>query len=199
MVHRREKAGGRLGPDRPGMKGGMPLIGKICSALGIGILIAIILTAGSILGAKLLGFQPMGILSGSMEPAYNVGGLVFIDTNAHAEDIRIGDAIAFYLSDDMVVTHRVTEIDAAERLFTTKGDANNTEDLAPVPFDNLIGKAVFHIPRAGYILMNLTTPKGFAAGAILLAALIILFVIPVMLTPDKDAESNEERPETSKP
>jgi signal peptidase len=171
----------------------MPLIGKICNALGVLILIVIILAAGSILGAKLLGFQPMGILSGSMEPAYHVGGLVFINTKAHAEDITIGDAIAFYLSEDMVVTHRVTAIDAAERLFTTKGDANNTEDLAPVPFDNLIGKAVFHIPQAGYILMNLSTPKGFAAGAILIAVLIVLFVVPVMLTPDKDAEGKKKQ------
>jgi signal peptidase len=161
----------------------MPLIGKICNTLGILILIAVIAAAGSVMGAKALGFAPMGILSGSMEPAYNVGGLVFIDTNARAEDIKVGDAVAYGLSEDTVVTHRVTEIDAERSLFTTKGDANNAEDLAPVPFENLIGKAVFHIPRAGYVLMNLSTPKGFAAGAILIAVLIVLFVIPVLLTP----------------
>jgi signal peptidase len=167
----------------------MPLIGKICNALGIAILIAIIAGAGTVLGSKLLGFQPMGILSGSMEPAYNVGGLVFINTKANAEDIRVGDAIAFYLSEDMVVTHRVTAVDAADKRFTTKGDANNTEDLAPVPFDKLIGKAVFHIPQAGYILMNLSTPKGFAAGAILIAVLIVLFVVPVLLAPEKPKDT----------
>jgi signal peptidase len=136
--------------------------------------------------AKLLGYQPMGILSGSMEPAYNVGGLVFINTNANAEEIKVGDAIAYHLSEDTVVTHRVMAIDREQRAFTTKGDANNAEDLAPVPFDNLIGKAVFHVPRAGYILMNLSTPKGFAAGAILIAVLIVLFVIPVLTAPSKE-------------
>ncbi|MDR2089010.1 MAG: signal peptidase I [Clostridiales Family XIII bacterium] len=165
------------------------MIGKICNALGILILLAVILAAGSVTGAKLLGYQPMGILSGSMEPAYNVGGLVFIDTNARAEDIEVGEAIAYNLQEDMVVTHRVIAIDEGGRSFTTKGDANNAEDLAPVPFENLIGKAVFHVPRAGYVLMNLSTPKGFAAGAILIAVLIILFVIPVLLAPAKKQES----------
>ena len=159
------------------------MIGKICNALGILILIAVILAAGSVMGAKLLGFEPMGILSGSMEPAYNVGGLVFIDTNARAEDIGVGDAIAYRLRDDTVVTHRVIAKDEGARAFTTKGDANNAEDLAPVPYDSLIGKAVFHVPRAGYVLMNLSTPKGFAAGAVLIAVLIVLFVLPVLLSP----------------
>jgi signal peptidase len=133
----------------------------------------------------------MGILSGSMEPSYHVGGLVFINTRATAEEIAPGDTIAFYLRGDTVVTHRVVSVDAAARTFTTKGDANNTEDLAPVPFDSLIGKAALHIPMMGYALMNLATSKGFAAGAILLAVLIILFVLPVLLTPSKPKEVKE--------
>jgi signal peptidase len=174
----------------------MPLIGKICNALGILILIAVIVSAGSVMGAKFLGYEPMGILSGSMEPAYHVGGLVFIDTNARAEEIEVGDAIAYKLRDDMVVTHRVIETDRSEGFFRTKGDANNTEDLAPVPFDNLIGRAVFHVPQAGYILMNLSTPKGFAAGAILIAVLIILFVVPVLTAPGKEEKGGGAVSET---
>ena len=168
------------------------MIVKICSALGILILMAVILSAGSVMGAKLLGFEPMGILSGSMEPAYNVGGLVFIDTNARAEDIKVGDAIAYELRDDTVVTHRVVAIDEEGRAYTTKGDANNAEDLAPVPYGSLVGKAVFHVPRAGYVLMNLSTPKGFAAGAVLIAVLIVLFVIPVLLSPAKEGKGGAE-------
>jgi signal peptidase len=174
----------------------MALLSKICNALGMAILAVIILAAGSILAARLLGFQPMGILSGSMEPSYHVGGLVFINTNVEAEDIAPGEVVAFYLRQDTVVTHRVVAVDADARTFTTKGDANNTEDLAPVPFDNLIGRAAFHIPMMGYALMNLATSKGFAAGAILLAVLIILFVLPVLLAPSKSGGPGTQPDET---
>jgi signal peptidase len=162
------------------------VISKFCSTLSTLILLAIILAAGGIMLLKAIGWQPMGILSGSMEPSYHVGGLVFINTNAAAESVAPGDTIAFYLSEDTVVTHRVIEVDAPARLWFTKGDNNDSEDLAPVPFENLIGKAAkTHIPYAGTILMNLRTKKGFAGGALLLAVLIILFVIPVFLAPPK--------------
>jgi signal peptidase len=170
----------------------LALIAKICNALGTAILTVIILVAGSILAARFLGFQPMGILSGSMEPSYHVGGLVFIHTGVKPEDVAPGDVIAFYLREETIVTHRVMSVDAAAQTFITKGDANNTEDLAPVPFESLIGKAAFHIPAMGYVLMNLTTAKGFAAGALLLAILIILFVTPVLLTPAKPGEAREK-------
>jgi hypothetical protein len=38
--------------------------------------------------------------------------------------------------------------------------------------------------------MNLSTPKGFAAGAILIAVLIMLFVIPVLTAPSKEKAKN---------
>jgi signal peptidase len=161
------------------------IISRVCEGLGTVILIAIILAAGGLLGAQALGWQPMGILSGSMEPNYHVGGLVFIDTNAVPEDIAVGDTVAFHISEDTVVTHRVIAVDPAAGTFTTQGDANNVAD-APTPFERLIGRAGLHIPMAGYALMNLKTTKGFAAGAIMIAVLIILFVIPVLLAPAKE-------------
>jgi signal peptidase len=161
------------------------IISHVCSGLGTAILIVIILASGGLLGAQILGWQPMGILSGSMEPNYHVGGLVFIDTNAVPEDIAAGDTVAFYINEDTVVTHRVIAVDPAAGTFTTQGDANNVAD-APTPFGNLIGRAGLHIPMAGYALMNLKTAKGFAAGAIMIAVLIVLFVVPVLLAPAKE-------------
>jgi signal peptidase len=146
------------------------------------ILAAIILAAGAVLGARVLGYLPLGVLSGSMEPAYHVGAVVFIDTNAKPEDIAVGDTIAFNLSEDTVVTHRVIAVDAERQQFTTKGDANNVEDMAPVPFGNMIGRAALHIPQAGYALMNLQTRKGFAVGAIVIAVLVALFAIPYIFS-----------------
>ncbi|MDR3277453.1 MAG: signal peptidase I, partial [Oscillospiraceae bacterium] len=167
------------------------VISKVCNALGTLILLLIILAAGGILVLTLLGYKPMAILSGSMEPAYNVGGLVFIDTNAAPDDVAVGDVITFTIGEDTVVTHRVLAMGGGE--FTTKGDANDSNDLAPVPYGAMIGRAWLHIPQAGYALMNLKTAKGFAAGALLLAVLIVLFVVPALLAPPKKGEETQKK------
>jgi signal peptidase len=159
------------------------LIARVCNGLGTAILVVIVLAAGGLLGLQAAGIKPMAVLSGSMEPAYHVGGLVFINTRVAAAEIEPGDAITFTMGAETVVTHRVVAI--GDGAFTTKGDANDIEDLAPVPFENLVGRAAFQIPRAGTALMNLQTRKGFAAGALLAAVLIALFVTPALLTPSK--------------
>lgn len=62
---------------------------------------------------------------------------------------RPGDVITYMLGSDTttVMTHRVVEIREAERMFLTKGDANELVDAEPVSFDRLIGKPVFCIPN----------------------------------------------------
>jgi signal peptidase len=161
------------------------VISKICNVLFFVILIAVIAVAGSLLIAQAIGYKPLAILSGSMEPAYRVYGLVIVDTKVTSEDISTGDVIAYSISDNTTVTHRVVNVDEGTRIFSTRGDANGSEDIAPVPFDNLIGRAGLHVPWLGYVLMNMKTQKGIAIGVILLALLIALFVIPAVISPDK--------------
>jgi len=161
------------------------IISVICNTLGVIILSAVILVAGALLVLQLMGHMPMAVLSGSMEPAYHVGGLVFIDTNVKPEDLVVGDVVAFRISEETVVTHRIVAIDNSLG-FTVKGDNNNVEDGAPVPFDIVIGRAwKEHIPGFGTLMMELGTTRGFAAGALLLALLIVLFLVPSLLSPSK--------------
>ena len=168
------------------------MIRKMCNFLIVMILMVIIAISGPILVLQLLGYEPMAILSGSMEPTYHLGGLIFIDTHVLPEDIQKGDSIAFHFGDDMVVTHRVLSIDSENRTYITRGDANNVED-APISFDQLIGRAWFHIPLLGYILLDLGTFKGLAYGLILLAVLIGLFVTSTILaSKDSRAEAGAE-------
>jgi hypothetical protein len=42
------------------------------------------------------------------------------------------------------------------------------------------------VPYLGYALINLKTARGFAAGAFLLALLILLFAASALLAPAKD-------------
>ena len=85
------------------------------------------------------------------------------------------DIIAFKNEAGQTITHRIADIQFAEGTeYITKGDANNTQDTAPVPSDKVVGKAYFHIPYVGYFINYLKTPKGFGLLVILPTALFIL-------------------------
>lgn len=74
-------------------------------------------------------------------------------------EVNTGDIIAFE-GGDSVIMHRVQENKVVEGSFVTKGDANDSEDLAEVPYDRLIGIVVRHIPILGQILTLFGTSFG---------------------------------------
>jgi signal peptidase len=98
-----------------------------------------------------LGVQPTIISSGSMRPALDVGDIVII-TEITIDDIREDDIIQYKIGNISNV-HRVHEIkeDEGSRYFITKGDANNAPDVDPVNYKSIMGKAVFNIPKVGWI------------------------------------------------
>jgi signal peptidase len=161
---------------------------RICNILSLGILVLIVVVAASLLAVQALGFKPMAVLSGSMEPAYATGSVVFVDTNVGAESIVVGDVITYSLSGgDAVVTHRVIGIDDRKGLFTTKGDANENTD-GPVPFNSFIGRtADFYLPFVGSLLLTMNTVRGIAFALFLLAFIVVLLMLPVILTPSAPA------------
>lgn len=124
---------------------------------------------------SVLGITPLVVLSGSMsgdaEDHIEIGDLIFVD-KADPEALEVGDVIA-YMEGGVVITHRIVKIQTAadgRLLFTTKGDANNAEDLLPVPEDELVGIYKGRIPKVGDFAMFLQTPLG-----------MILFIgIPVL-------------------
>ena len=174
------------------------IITKICNIVGTIILIAIVLVAGTVLGLQLFGYAPMAAETPSMEPNYHVGDLIFCDTNVKPEDVALEDVITYrYIQrngKEDIITHRVVEIDAEAREFTTKGDNNRRPDQTPVPFENMIGRAWYRVPisGAGFFLRDLRTVKGLAWGAILLGVLVALFAIPTLFAKANEAPPPEE-------
>ena len=71
------------------------------------------------------------------------------------EDIQVGDVILFDDSNKQVL-HRVIDINrSAEPFeFVTQGDANNVADDL-VAAQKIQGKAIFKIPRIGWLSLNL--------------------------------------------
>ncbi|MBM6663457.1 signal peptidase I [Flavonifractor plautii] len=103
---------------------------------------------------SVLGVTPMVVLSGSMsgeqEGHIEVGDLIFV-RRADPAALEVGDVIA-YMSGGTTVTHRITAIDTGDDgglLFTTKGDANDTEDTSPVTEEQLVGLCFWRIPKVG--------------------------------------------------
>jgi signal peptidase len=171
---------------------------RTCNVLSLSILILIVVIAATLLAVQALGFKPMAVLSGSMEPAYATGSVVFVDTNAAAESIAVGDTITYtFGAGGTVVTHRVIAIDTDARLFTTKGDANDTTD-GPVPFGSLVGRALpFYVPYAGSALVMVGTTRGVAVALLVLALIVALLIVPVILGP-ADASGTDRRSEADR-
>ncbi|MCL2747880.1 MAG: signal peptidase I [Oscillospiraceae bacterium] len=160
------------------------VISTICNALGVTILIIVVLAAGALIVLQLMGHMPMAVLSGSMQPSYKEGDLVFIDTNIKPEDLDVGDVIAFHFDEQTIVTHRIVAVEGQS--FIVRGDANNVNDATAVTYSAIVGQAwKERIPQLGYLIMNLGTQQGIAAGALLLALLIVLFLVPAFLNPSK--------------
>ena len=100
------------------------------------------------------------VLSGSMEPALSVGGVV-VAKPVQPSDIGIGDIITFH-SGETLVTHRIVEMinGQGQVSFITKGDANEEPDLSPVAAENVVGKVVFKMPFLGYLTSFVKTRLG---------------------------------------
>ena len=138
----------------------------------------LLLAALRLVGARLLGLEAYAVLSGSMEPAYPTGSLIYVKA-VDPETVRVGDPITFVLNEDLVVaTHRVVAIDEENRCFTTKGDANEAADGAPVRFENLLGKPVFCIPILGYVAAYVRQPPGLYVALAAVAIVLTLAFLP---------------------
>lgn len=99
-----------------------------------------------------VGYRPVVVLSGSMEPTYHVASVIYYKA-ASFDQISEGDPITYRAGEDSLVTHRVVEKLEVTRQFVTKGDANPTPDPSPVSYENVVGKATpFSIPYAGYFV-----------------------------------------------
>lgn len=116
------------------------------------------------------------VLSGSMTPLMLPGDIIVIES-VSPDELTAGDVIAFRDpgGKDTYVTHRIINIEEGqERIFRTKGDANEEEDIFKVPASDLVGKLVFVIPFAGYFPQASKNQMFFFFTVILPASFLIL-------------------------
>lgn len=147
------------------------VIGRILSVTGAIIMVLLILVCLPFTLPKLFGIQLYEVKTASMEPEYPVGSVVYVKT-ASFDEISVGDVVTYTLGTDtdLVMTHRVMEIDQEEQCFITKGDANPVEDADPVSFSRVVGKPVCCIEKIA-VLSN------FINSALGIKVIVIIFIL----------------------
>lgn len=111
--------------------------------------------------ASIFGYQPLTVLSNSMNPIFKSGDMLFVK-KVDPKEIKTDDVITFREPAGKLITHRVIEVidNSGEIGFVTKGDNNNVKDGELVEEQSLLGKQVFKIPNAGYIVNFIKSPMG---------------------------------------
>lgn len=162
----------------------------------------VVILALLLVGVRVFGMQVFTVLSGSMEPVYHVGSLIYVK-ETDPMTLQPGDVITFMLDEDTVATHRIVDVipdeeDPSVIRFQTKGDANDAVDGSLVHYKNVLGTPVFTIPKLGYLASYIQNPPGtyvaISAGAVLLA----LVFLPDLFGGDEKPEKKRGKFERTK-
>lgn len=149
------------------------------SAILVGL---VVILAVALAGVRVIGLKPYVVLSGSMEPTYHVGSLIYVKSVDYKK-LQAGDPITYMISQDTIVTHRIIEVlpdaeDPDTIRYFTKGDANDVPDGSSVHYKNIIGKPVFSIPYLGYLSNYIQHPPGTYVAIAFGALMILLVFLP---------------------
>jgi signal peptidase I len=104
----------------------------------------------------------------SMEPAFHTGDLAVVREQT---TYRRGDVVAF-LAGGALVIHRIVGGNGDEG-FRVRGDNRDEADLWRPTAEQIVGRAWFHVPNAGRLLIVLSRPLNLA----LLLAVVTFFAV----------------------
>ena len=146
---------------------------------------------------SIFGYRYYTVLTGSMEPTYKVGDMIFVHIT-EPEAINVGDVITFNPSQDSdaYLTHRVTEkLENFEgtgvTCFRTQGDANNAEDSFLIDGGRVVGVVQFGIPSLGYIVRFIQLRWYFVVPVVIMIAVFFqLLKHYFLLGKDEDEEDD---------
>lgn len=140
------------------------------------------------------------VITPSMEDTIMEGDLIFIDTNE--EEFFEGDIISFRRPDqqELIITHRIENIDPITGLITTKGDNNRESEEWEVDFSQefIIGKYVSKSGLLGSIYEVLFVNSINLLFALITIVFLLIGVIEFkniikLLSKKKEAELEEEK------
>lgn len=172
---------------------------RVISVATTTMLVVVLLLAAALVGVRIFGIAPYTVLSGSMEPTYHVGSLIYVK-RVEPATLEVGDPITYVMENGTVVTHRVIGIvedygGEGVRGFKTKGDANNTEDGGAVHSKNVLGRPIFTIPYLGYLAYAIQTPPGSYLAIGLCIVVVLMTFLPDLLDKLEEEEAAKKAEE----
>jgi len=124
-------------------------------------------------------------------------GTLVITKTVDADEIKIGDNITFFKSQNQTCTHKVVSVienynGSGELGFQTKGTENPLPDSDIVLAKNVIGKVVFHAKGVGdtlsYIKAHWLVAVGMVAGVA-----VVIISLKIVITPQEGSAEQEKR------
>ena len=161
---------------------------NILSTLAVILALALVLL---LVAPRVFGVHVFTVLSGSMEPAYPVGSMIYVKS-VDPFQLKEGDVISFLLDENTIATHRITGIvpdeeDESVIRFRTKGDANDAEDGSLVHCRNVVGTPIFTIPKLGFFADYIQHPPGMYIAVSAAAIVLLILLLPDLLFREKEA------------
>lgn len=178
-------------------------INKIWNIVTTTLLVVMMLLIAAMYLPKVFGIEPLIVLSGSMEPTYPTGSLLYVKEIAQ-EDVKENTPITFKLDDETLVTHRVVSV-TDQGKYITKGDNNEQIDGGDgVSYDKIIGTPIFHVNKLGLLADKLSQMQGkIIFGTIVVVLIILMFLGDLIFGEDKkkveqikieeDADKDEDK------
>lgn len=143
------------------------------------------------------GARPVTVLSGSMDPTFSAGDVIWVDTDK--ENVGIGQIIVFHPEayNNDLVTHRVIATNTgSEKTYVTQGDNNNSSD-DPIVEGQIVGvvkpplsyigveNSFISFPKVGYLQQHLLT-----IGVIIISLSIVMWVISAFISKSRKKGEN---------
>ena len=145
---------------------------KVWNVISTIIVAIVVILALLLVGARVVGLQVFTVLSGSMEPTYHTGSLIYVK-KVDPYTIEPGQPITFMLDE-------------------------NAEDGSLVHYKNVIGTPVFSIPYLGYVADYIQHPPGMYIAISAGAVLLLLVFLPDIFAEEDDKEKDKTREKRAK-
>jgi len=158
------------------------MLKKVISIITTVYLTVVVILAVLLVGVRLVGIKPYTVLSGSMEPTYHVGSIIYV-VDVNPAELKKNDCVTYVIEGGTVVTHRIIDVVPDEDnpsvvRFRTKGDANEVEDGSLLSMQNVLGKPIFTIPLLGYVASVVQRPQGI----VLIAGFCVILLLISYIT-----------------